>query len=652
MAATVMCGFLDRLRAAVGPEDDSRPDAQLLVAFSDRQEALAFVVLVHRYGPLVWSICRRLTGDCHTAEDAFQATFLVLARKAGSIRPRHSVGGWLHRTATNIALKVRAMNHRRKLHESPRDDSHEPITPEPPEPTDPAALAALEEEIAQLPDGLRTAVVLCELQGISRRQAAIRLGTAEGTVSSRLAAARKRLAERLRRRGIGPACGIGGLLAISSYAVAKVPSAVAVATAAIATGEALPVKASVSFLVNGEIRAMLLTKLTSVATGVIALFALAVGPWLSASPVVAGNLSPHNAIAEKVTVPSHSTWFQPSLSLDPMTTLVRSPLPQREGVIVVTSMHGKQPPALICTPDGTEVSQVTVGAAANTIPSANPASSICPLWLPRLSPDAKRLAAIRLKLVQNGGPFTPNQLWVFDLDSKEGPSEPLMVDMRCPSVIWSTDGTKLYGSHLDPEKVMAPREDDKPLPVVSWVYDLKTKKKTMMALPVGHGIADITPDGKTLLTVVENPFDPSTNRSYLVSLDTLKPELLTKTAFKGMRFSPDGKWVLGNRFGKKEEKPLRPELVTVSVADGSERKIALPDEVAWIYHACWSPDGKRIAYHWHEEIPQPAGEKYPDGVDNYKWHASRLNIADTDGRNTKTIIRREYNQEIQGLDWK
>src|SRR5262245_22437286 len=154
MAAIVMDGFLNRVRVAVGPADDSRTDAQLLAAFSDRRDSDAFAVLVHRYGALVWTVCRRVSGDSHAAEDAFQATFLVLARRAAGVRPRNSVGGWLHRTATNVALKARVMNNRRSRREGPHNASATQAASEPPEPTEPTALAALDEEIARLPDGL------------------------------------------------------------------------------------------------------------------------------------------------------------------------------------------------------------------------------------------------------------------------------------------------------------------------------------------------------------------------------------------------------------------------------------------------------------------------------------------------------------------
>jgi hypothetical protein len=246
------------------------------------------------------------------------------------------------------------------------------------------------------------------------------------------------------------------------------------------------------------------------------------------------------------------------------------------------------------------------------------------------------------------GPWTPNHLWVFDLDATEGPKEPLMLDMGNPSVAWSPNGMKLYGSQVDPEKVDLPTEKGKPPALVSWVYDLRAKNKEPLALPTTHGIVDVSPDGSMLLTVVYDPFDPPSTRSYLVPLDTLKPRPLTETAFKGMCFSPDGKSVLGNRSEAPGGKLVSVPLAAVSVADGTERPIAVPKEAVRVNHACWSPDGKRVAYHWFEEVPAPAA---PIPGNAPKRFASRVTVADNDGRNAKTIVRRD-DLEVTGIDWK
>ncbi|MFO0851022.1 MAG: sigma-70 family RNA polymerase sigma factor, partial [Gemmataceae bacterium] len=255
MAATVIGGFLDRVRASAGPADDPRPDAALLAAFADRRDPAAFAALVRRHAGLVWAVCRRVTADPHVAEDAFQAVWLVLARKAGAVRPRHSLGGWLHRTAVHVSLKARAMTDRRRRREGePLPDAPAPLPPAPP---DPALLAALDEEIARLPDALRAAVVLCELEGASRKVAAATLGVAEGTLSSRLASARKRLADRLRRRGFG-AVGVAGLLAAGPGGAAVPPGLLATA---VGLGDGGAVPGTVSLLADGVIRAMFLSKL-------------------------------------------------------------------------------------------------------------------------------------------------------------------------------------------------------------------------------------------------------------------------------------------------------------------------------------------------------------------------------------------------------
>jgi hypothetical protein len=225
-----------------------------------------------------------------------------------------------------------------------------------------------------------------------------------------------------------------------------------------------------------------------------------------------------------------------------------------------------------------------------------------------------------------------------------------MPDVRYPSAVWSPDGAKLYGSHVDPEKVTERPDITKPPSLVSWEYDLKTKKKTSLALPLGHAIIDVAPDCKSLLTLAQSPFNDELTQSFIVPLDTLKARRLTETAFQGMRFSPDGKWVIGKRHGKKGDKPPPGLLVVASAADGSERDLPVPAGAVSVGYACWSPDGKRIAYEWSEEVELLPRQPGPAG--NGKGLASRVSVADADGRNAKTILRRDYDRSVRGLDWK
>ena len=177
--------------------DSVQTDGDLLTQFILERDEKSFATLVHRHGPLVLGVCRRVIGDLDLADDAFQAVFLVLARKAPAVLPPESLRGWLHGVATHTALRAKRMILRKQKRETLVADV--PDRPQPlSDPVDPDILRMLHEDIARLPDHLRAAVVLCELDGLGRKEAATRLGVPEGTLSSRLAKARRLLAGRLR----------------------------------------------------------------------------------------------------------------------------------------------------------------------------------------------------------------------------------------------------------------------------------------------------------------------------------------------------------------------------------------------------------------------------------------------------------------------
>jgi RNA polymerase sigma factor (sigma-70 family) len=174
-----------------------RSDAALLARFLARRDEAAFAALVARHGPMVLRTCRAVLRDANDAEDAFQATFLVLVRKAGSIRGREALGGWLHRVAYRAAVQANRAAARRAREEreaaarrlSSRDPAREDRN------------STLHAEIDRLPDALRQAVVLCDLQGLSREQAADELHWSQGTLRGRLARGRARLRSRLTGAG-------------------------------------------------------------------------------------------------------------------------------------------------------------------------------------------------------------------------------------------------------------------------------------------------------------------------------------------------------------------------------------------------------------------------------------------------------------------
>ncbi len=193
--------ILRHVRRAAGASNRAdATDADLLERFARHREEAAFAAVLARHGPLVMGVCRRVLGDAHDAEDAFQATFLVLARRAGSIRRGASLSSWLYGVAYRVSLEARTRLARRRRHErqaaarsrdeSPAGGSCADLRP------------VLDEELSRLPEKYRGPLVLHYLEGKTKEEAARQLGWSEGTVSGRLDRARKLLRERLVRRGI------------------------------------------------------------------------------------------------------------------------------------------------------------------------------------------------------------------------------------------------------------------------------------------------------------------------------------------------------------------------------------------------------------------------------------------------------------------
>jgi RNA polymerase sigma factor (sigma-70 family) len=240
-------------------------DGQLLECFLARDDESAFVALMRRHGGMVLGVCRRVLNNPHDAEDAFQATFLVLIRKAASLLPRPTLGDWLYGVAYHTALKARAASWKRRAKEKQvREMSRGNTLPE-----DACRdwQPLLDRELSRLPARYREPVVLCDLEGKTRREAARQLAIPEGTLSGRLTTARRKLAKRLTRQGVTLS---GGLMAglLSQKASASVPTALVVATVQaarlVAAGGVLSggmISAPVAALTEGVLQTMLLTKI-------------------------------------------------------------------------------------------------------------------------------------------------------------------------------------------------------------------------------------------------------------------------------------------------------------------------------------------------------------------------------------------------------
>jgi RNA polymerase sigma factor (sigma-70 family) len=263
------------------PADADLTDGQLLGRFISRRDEAAFAALVRRHGPMVWGVCRRVLGRHHDAEDAFQATFLVLVRKAASITARGLLANFLYGVAYRTAIKARAVAARRQARERQVERMPEPVIT--PHELPPDVEPLLDEELSRLPDKYRVPIVLCDLQGQTRKQTARQLGCPEGTVAGRLARARTLLAKRLTRRGLVLSGGALAMALAHRAASACVPGIVVANTiraaslfAAVKTAAPGAISAGAASLTDEVLKAMLMTKIKAalgacLAVGILAL---------------------------------------------------------------------------------------------------------------------------------------------------------------------------------------------------------------------------------------------------------------------------------------------------------------------------------------------------------------------------------------------
>ncbi len=244
-------------------------DGQLLELYITQRDEAAFEALVRRLGPMVLKVCRRVVGNHHDAEDAFQATFLVLARKASSVKSRDMVANWVHGVALRTALKARALRVKKQARER-----HVNALPEPEAPTASAAHSLkplLDQELSRLAEIYRLPILLCNLEGKSIRETAQQLGWPQGTVAGRLARGKVILAKRLARHGLAPA---GGVMVLENSLSACVPPSLVAATIKAASvytaGKSAAtgmIAANVAILMEGAMKAMFVTKI-KIAAGV------------------------------------------------------------------------------------------------------------------------------------------------------------------------------------------------------------------------------------------------------------------------------------------------------------------------------------------------------------------------------------------------
>jgi RNA polymerase sigma factor (sigma-70 family) len=273
MRPSSLVSFIGRLRRLVEPSAGGLEDAELLERVAAQRDEAAFEVLLWRYGPLVLRVCRRTLRREQDVEDAFQATFLTLARKAGSIARREALGGWLHQVAYRIGLRARARAERDGILDQERvERAAAPIAHD----ADGEWREVLDKEVQRLPNRYRTPFILYYLEGKTHAEAARLLACAPGTIASRLAWARERLRARLTASGLTFPAALGSLFVPAEGDAASLAALIATAlrtgrlltTGPLPGAEAIP--AHVTAWSKGVVRAMFLSKVQVVATLVLA----------------------------------------------------------------------------------------------------------------------------------------------------------------------------------------------------------------------------------------------------------------------------------------------------------------------------------------------------------------------------------------------
>ncbi len=603
---------VSRLRSALSHSDGTRSDAQLLAAYIRERDADAFATLVYRHGPSVRGVCRRVTGHDHDADDAFQAVFLVLARRAADVTPPSAVSSWLYGVAFRTAQGVRHMAAKRRARLTPV--ATVPDLPEccGPETPDAELAAVLDAEIAQLPDQYRAAVVLCELNGISRSDAAKRLGIAEGTLSSRLAEARKRLAAGLRRKGFALPAVLGAVCASSvsgSESVFPVACRLGQLTAA---GEPIPAGVPVT-LADRVTRIMYLNKLTtlSLLTACGALF-LGAG-WMTFHPAFADDKPAMKTDGAK-----------PMAQAKPVNRL----LVWRQGEVYLMDPDGKNEKRVLAR-GGKSIHQAVLSSdgktAAFLMHATAPPGTPIPVPLPK------------------------NTVHIRQIDEKDATDFKVSGQM----IAWSPDGKELVVTDFED----GPRKDGPPKATTT-VIDVASKKESVIPLPDGHFGLGYTPDGKGFVTMsYELNGDKPTMTTCFVSRDGKTVKVVSDPAYLTMmaRLSPDGKTLLfigAKAPNKVPEKPNDNARLYVQPVGGKVVELADVPQNAEIQGYCWSPDGKRIAYTWR----QIHAEKAEEGKADERETESHLCVCDADGKNHNTILTEKgaaaYHLTLGSVDWR
>jgi RNA polymerase sigma factor (sigma-70 family) len=621
-----------------------RTDRQLLQEFSAHRDEAAFAALVQRHGRLVLGVCRHVLHHHQDAEDAFQATFLVLARNAASIRNREALANWLHGVAFRTAMKAKRDAARRRKYEMqvqtmrPSNASGDLAWRE--------VQALLDEETQRLPEVYRAPFVLCCMEGKSRAEAAEQLGLKEGTVSSRLARARKQLQERLARRGVALGAALGAVALTQNAGTAAIPPFLINATAKAAlvfmTGKtAGTISGQAVALAEGAMKAMTLSKLKAAVTWVLGLTLLGAGAGLAAYQAIPSKPpAPKSNALARALVEDHPT---PSPGRGPETSTQRptrtdrygDPLPPgalvRMGTMRLRHNHpGGGPMSTAISPGGKVLAtggwdeirlwDLATGKLLREIRDGNRTKEWCALVF---APDGRWVAGAGRESVCIWDTATGRRLRELPASgqtiacSKDG--KLLAASLGNGSIaVWNTATGKqtaeLRQGNADRFFSIAFTADDTGLVTLSesrrvchWdLAESKLRKAINLPIPSNSGTV-LSPDGQTL-AVTPNPINPNgvppEGPTSLWDTTTGKERLklqgaLARTGF-GMAFSADGKTLATNATGPYE---LHDE-TTIALWDAITGKLLrrLNLSTRYVTSLDFSPDGRTLLTTGHEPV--------------------------------------------------
>jgi RNA polymerase sigma factor (sigma-70 family) len=573
---------------------------------------------------MVLSVCRRITGHTHDAEDAYQAAFLVLARRAAVVKPREAVGNWLYGVAVRTAWEARAAAIRRRSREATNCLLPDEGRPDP-EPLFPDDRAALDEELSRLPDKYRTLIVLCDLEGESQAALARRFGLAVGTVYSRLSTARTILRDRLRERGFVSGLVLAAASEGSSRGLAAETTEIAIASVSPSPQVAKLAEVVMRTTVRSHWKLVPVVTLLIVTAGLLA-----------------GN---------QPDKPAGSPPAQPIASGAVRAASVQARQP-RAGEILVW----KEGYAALFRPDGTTVREWN----GKEVPEA---------FAAKLSPDGQTIAVLQASDTReaqvnvpgvNGLQLRGNARWSLYKLTLYPVAEALKgKDYEVPGksaafLAWNPDGARVFVGTHDEDGTYETHATKKDLAYYS--VDTKTGKHVALKLPEGHHLHDVSADGKQLLTcgpdLKENGWS-----IFLVPLGVGDPERLTDQPENPYEaaFSPDGKRVLmcglkspvsaagPGPVAPPKEEDVEPWFDTVTLADHKRAKAISLQPREYVMNCRFSPDGKRVVS--LRDGPRQANESYPD---------RKVVVSDVDGKNPKIVFSLDAKERALSvlIDWR